>query len=409
MLLNKNIKNNLVRTTLTLLLSFAGFSQLTIFNQKPSDIFILLFFAVLILKSKIKIPLLCMFFIISFIYAWIIGGMENYMLLITNTLLFIIIFSLAAHLRKITLIEYQLYLSYLNHSMFLTNILSLSILFFFPQMVELVADISSGGIRFKGFFTQTNGYAFVALITFPISVYFLNRSRTIFNYINVGIFLVSLLLTQSRGVIYSLIISFGIVYVIYLARSRKIGKFILPTLLVTFLIGATFYFIPEYLENTFGINLSRLNPNTSTSNERNLNEISIESFKDDRLYLVKSALSTIAEHPFGLGYQDHHLIIGELTGIFLVPHNYFLSIILNYGVFLGTIWLIIIAKLLGIGLSRLYNLKTNPENPEFYLTIMLVSLGFFYLTHSSEWSYLYILIAFYLALINRKQKSHQFL
>lgn len=405
--LNKYHKTTAVNFLLSLLLLVAGFSQIEVGGIKPSDLFILSLFFMLIIKGKIKMPILCFFFIISFIYAWIIGGMENYMVLVTNTILFLILFSLIPYLKNIALVETNLYLSYLNYSMFLTNLLSLSILFLFPQLVELVADVSSGGIRLKGFFTQTNGYAFVLLITFPLAVYFLNRSKTLFNYANVGIFLISILLTQSRGVIFSLIIAFGIVYLIYLTRSKKIRKFILPTLLVTFLIGAIFSLIPVYLQNTFGINLSRLNPNTSSSSERNLNEISIESLEDDRLYLVKSALSTIAEYPLGLGYQDHHIKIGEITGVYLVPHNYFLTIILTYGIILGTIWLIIIAKLLSAGLLRLYFLKTNPGDPEFYLTIVLVSLSFFYLTHSSEWSYLYILIALYLALTNKKQKSYR--
>ena len=408
MILDKTIKNNITRTAITFFMAIAGFSQFSISGLKPSDFFILFLFVILIVKGKIRVPLLCVAFLFSFVYAWVLGGLEDFKTLATNMILFVIIFSLKDYLKQATLKEIDLYLKYFNYSMFASNVLALIAFVLLPQYSELVSDLSSGGARFKGFFTQTNGYAFVLLVAFPIAVYFLNKRRSVFNIANVFVFSMAILLTQSRGVLLSLMIGFGFIYLIYLIRSKKIKKYIGVIIVsLTFMIGL-FTFLPNYLQNNFGISLSRFNTEASYNNERNLNDISIESLEGDRLYLIEAALQTISEYPLGLGYQAHHTIIGEVTGVFLIPHNYFLSLILYYGLFLGLFWLGVIFVLLKKGVFGVFNLKITPDDGLFYFVIMLVSLALFYLTHSSDWSYMYILIAFYSALLSKnKNKRHE--
>jgi len=403
----KKKKMRMINFLLILFLLVAGFSQFQLVGVKPSDILTLLLFLVLLVKGKLKVPLLCFIFIFIFVYAWIIAGGDDLKSLFTNSIIFLIMFSLIDYLKNIALEKIESYLRYFNYSMFASNLVALIILVLLPQYKELVSDISSGGIRLSGFFTQANGYAFVLLVTFPIAVYFLSKKKSLFNFLNVGVFLIAILLTQSRGVLFSLAIGFGFIYSIHLIRSKKIKKYIFPTFISIALLFLLFTFLPEYLQDNFGINLTRFNTDGVSSHERNLNNLSMSEFQGDRLYLIEAAFSTIAEYPFGLGFQPHHLKIGEVTGVYLIPHNYFLSLFLYYGVVFGLFWIVVIYALLKKGLLKIYRLQTTPNDALFYLTIMMVSLSLFYLTHSSDWSYMYILIAFYIALLNRKVNKNE--
>src|SRR5690554_165203 len=403
----KKKKMRMINFLLILFLLVAGFSQFQLVGVKPSDILTLLLFLVLLVKGKLKVPLLCFIFIFIFVYAWIIAGGDDLKSLFTNSIIFLIMFSLIDYLKNIALEKIESYLRYFNYSMFASNLVALIILVLLPQYKELVSDISSGGIRLCGFFTQANWYAFVLLVTFPIAVYFLSKKKSLFNFLNVGVFLIAILLTQSRGVLFSLAIGFGFIYSIHLIRSKKIKKYIFPTFISIALLFLLFTFLPEYLQDNFGINLTRFNTDGVSSHERNLNNLSMSEFQGDRLYLIEAAFSTIAEYPFGLGFQPHHLKIGEVTGVYLIPHNYFLSLFLYYGVVFGLFWIVVIYALLKKGLLKIYRLQTTPNDALFYLTIMMVSLSLFYLTHSSDWSYMYILIAFYIALLNRKVNKNE--
>ena len=405
--LKKTRNINTIGFFLILLLSCAGFSQVQLSGIKPSDIITILLFFFLIVKNKIRLPFIGVIFIAIFFYGWVIGGLSDFKLLITNTIMFLIMFSLIDYLKKLPIKQVLSYLQYFNFSMFLSNLITLIVLILLPSNVELIADMSSGGIRLKGFFNQTNGYAFVLLLSFPIAVYFLSRQKSVFNIVNVIIFLISIILTQSRGVLYSLIIGFVVVYFIYLFRSKKIKRIIGPLILFFLALFGLFAFLPQFLQQKFGINLSRFNSDTISDSERNLNSIRLEELQGDRLYLVEAGLNTIAEYPFGLGYQPHHTIIGELTGVFLIPHNYFLSIMLYYGVIIGLLWVVVVLYLIKKGLSKISKLQEGPNNILFYLVILMISWFFFYLTHSSEWSFMYIIIAFYVALLNRNKTNNE--
>src|SRR5690554_3476677 len=333
--IKRSHKKTLTSFFLVLLFLNAGFSQLQVAGVKPSDILIVLLFLVLLAKGKLRVPFLSFIFIFIFIYAWIIGGGDDLKSLFTNSIIFLIMFSLIDYLKNIALEKIESYLRYFNYSMFASNLVALITLVLLPQYKELVSDISSGGIRLSGFFTQSNGYAFVLLVTFPIALYFLSKKKSLFNFLNIGVFLIAILLTQSRGVLFSLLIGFGLTYSIYLIRSKKIKRYIFPVLISSALFFLLFTFLPGYLQDNFGINLTRLNTDGVSSHERNLSKVSLSEFQGDRLYLIEAAVNTIAEYPFGLGFQPHHLKIGEVSGVYLIPHKYFLSLILYYGLIFG--------------------------------------------------------------------------
>jgi O-antigen ligase len=387
---------------LSLTFLFAGFSQIIISSFKISDGLIILTFFTLLIKGKFKITLIILFFFLSFIYAWIIGDLDNIKSLISAVMVFSIVFSLINHFSKRGIIEIEYYLKLFVFSFFLSNILALSIFLLFPEFKSLVVDVSSIGVRFKGFFTQANGYAYVLLLNFPISLYFLVKNRNIYNISNVLLITVCLFLSQSRGAILSIIIGLFFIYSIYILKNGKLSKIIIPSILffgTGYLILA---FLPSLLLDNYGINLSRLNPISQKESERDLTSFNFSDLEEDRFYLIRAGFETISVYPFGLGYQDHHNIIGETTGIYLIPHNFFISIILTYGIPIGLIWIIFVIYLIWRGLIKMYFERISPHDLFFYLLSMIIIVTLFYFSHSSDWSYFYFLLGIYVALLNIK-------
>lgn len=155
--------------------------------------------------------------------------------------------------------------------------------------------------------------------------------------------------------------------------------------------------LPEYLQNEFGINLERINPTEQKDFNRNITDISVNSLQSDRSNLINAGLETIYNFPFGLGYQPQHTIIGDLTGVYFIPHNYYLTIILTYGIPIGLIWMLIIVLVLCSGVRSTFSHTVNPRQLYFYLTSTIIVVGLYYITHSPEWSYFYFFMAIFLA------------
>ena len=396
----------MVTLALSILFMVAGFSQIQIGGVKPSDIIISISFLILILYGKLSLGVAFIFFLISFIYAWLIGGLLDFKTLISNFIIFSIIFSLINYLKNSNITEIEYYLRLFVYSMFVSNRIALIFFLFLPQFKESVIDISSIGVRFKGFFTQANGYAYVLLLNFPIALYFLKSRKNFFNIVNVLLIISCIIMAQSRGAVLSLLMGIIIVYLIYLYRTRKIKKIIAPLILVCIVGFSALTILPNILEENFGINLSRLNPSAEKASERNISDLGISSIKEDRFYLINAGLETIQTYPFGLGFQPQHIIIGNLTGVYLIPHNYYLTLLLTYGVVVGFFWLFIIGYLIYSGLKVIYKEKVSPDNLFFYLTAMMLMVGIFYLTHSSDWSYFYFLVAFYIVMLKNQNSRN---
>lgn len=400
---NSFILNSILKTIFLL----AGFSLLSVGSVRPSDIFLLLLFVIIIIKGYLKISGIYIFFILSFCYAFLIGMASKPIAFFVEIITFTILFSLIQYFQHIEEKQIIKLLSFFNYSMFFSNATALTILLFIPQFRELVIDASSFGFRLKGFFGQANGYSLILLLNIPIAVYFVNREKSITNFIILITSFVALVFSQSRGAFLGLILSTILVYFIYAINNnpfRRLKKLVLPGLIAILIIFVIFAFLPEYLENNFGLNLSRINPLKESSSNRGITEFSVKDVQNDRLYLITAGLRTLAQYPWGLGFQDQHLIIGKVTGVYLIPHNYFVSLFLTYGVFVGLIWNIIIIYIILKGFHYLKKNKTTPRSLMFYLHIIFLSIFLYFLTHSVEWSYLYIIFSIYCSFIFQKTK-----
>lgn len=398
-------KIDIIEISLGLLFLFAGFSQITVYDLKPSDLVIIFAFFAFLAKGKMKVKPLFLFFLLSFIYAWFLGHLDDVRTMAANSILFSLVFSFIAYFKDQPADKTIKLLKLFVVSMFVSNLLSLLIFIFFPSLRELVIDSSSVGLRFKGLFNQTNAYAFVLILNLPVSLFFLKSRVNIFNILNVLLIALCLLLSQSRAAILSLLIGMALIYGLYLFRIKKLTKIILPFIFI-FIIGFVLInILPKFLQSELGINLERLNPTEIKDHNRSLTDISINSLESDRSKLINAGIDTIVNYPFGLGYQPQHTIIGDLTGFYYIPHNYYVSLILTYGIIVGLIWVFIIVFILSKGLKLLYYNAVSPNNLFYYLTLTLVVVGLYYITHSPEWSYLYFLIAIYLAEFERQNLS----
>jgi hypothetical protein len=382
-----------------LVLSFAGFSQIALGPFKPTQLFTLALLAILLHGNGMKRSGIFAFLVLSSLYAFLLGGFQRMDQMIINTILFISIFVFKDRIVTLSRSKVIDYLNYFNFGMFISHFIALSFLFI-PSFREIVVDVSSIGIRFRGFFNQANGYAFVALISTPISMFFFGRKRNLLNLTILTVNFLVLVLTQSRGAIFSLAIGFIIVYLSYLYVAGNLWKIVKPVIFGVGIVIVFFVTIPEFLSEKFGINLSRLNPTEKREHERNFADISMESLQGDRFYLINAGLRTFVEFPLGLGYQDHHTIIGDLTGVYLIPHNYYLSVFLTYGLFLGTLWNLVFFGIIITGYVILLKYKVPPSNPFFYLLVIMISVALYYFTHSPDWAYFYIMVSFYAAFLS---------
>jgi O-antigen ligase len=396
MSLNNSWKISIISISWFLVMISAGFSQLSFAGIKPSIVFTLILLVTLAIFKNVKIGWFLFFIFFASLYGFIIGGANDLSLLFSNLILLFSILVFGNFLSKIEEERKIGFLLIFNYSMFLSH--SITILFLLiPSFREQVVDISSIGIRLKGFFGQANGYAFVCVISTVLSTFFLVRKKNIFNFIILIVNIFALVLTQSRGAIFSLVISMLFLYVIYLIQSGRLIVILKP-LAIGFVVLFLFFFImPDLLAEKFGLNFSRLNPTEQKSDERNFSDVSVESLQDDRFYLINAGIRTIANHPLGLGYQPHHLIIGNLTGVYLIPHNYYLSIFLTYGLIIGLIWNCLILLILFFGFFYFIKNKVGPNTLFFYLQGLIFAVFLYYFTHSPEWSYFYILFSFYLS------------
>lgn len=387
---------------ISIILFLAGFSQINIGFFGLADIFIMLLLFCLLFITKFKIKLVHFFIYFSIFYAFIIGEFSKPMQVITLTISYISLFLLIKYFKDKNESQIAQILSFFNYGMFISNIVVISFLFLLPNYRNYIIDISSTGFRLKGFFEQANGYAFVLLINVPIAAYFFFTSKKFFNFFILSTAILVFIFTQSRGALFGLILSLIIIYLSYIISHnplKRLQKLLLPSfiLIITFL--AIMNFLPEYIENNFGLNLSRINPMREAAHERNISEFSYTDLQKDRFFLLSAAFNTLSKYPLGLGYQEQHLIIGKETGVYLIPHNYFINLLLNYGVLLGLIWNIIIAYIIYKGYKYFRINRISPKNLFFYLHFMMLSVVFYYFTHSVEWFHFYVFIAIYCSYI----------
>lgn len=235
------------------------------------------------------------------------------------------------------------------------------------------------GFRFSGFFPNPNITAALYVTSYlsSLSTFNNNRRKGIFAFLN----LFGLILTQSRGALIAALVGTFLLFD-YRWFQQYLRKRIVFVLVIVSLLTFTGV---RYL-TIFDLGLSRFNDESSVGLIDNL--FSIEG---ERGFLFVNAIKTISANPMGIGLYNHHLVIGNISGTYLIPHNFILTELLNYGVFLGTFWLLCIAYILLRGLLGFLKDKRSSKGVSF---VIVIAFLLFSLAHSlTDWFYLYIFFA----------------
>lgn len=385
--------NKLVFYIVLLLLFFASAGNLSVAGLKISttiaSISIILF---LLSKYKINPATLFCFFIISIIYTFSLDLIDNRfgLVFITRISYLVLTFYLIDFWKKTSVKEEMLLLKSMNYGFFLFNFIVLILLVAFPAYSEMVVLISKDGIRLSGFFDQPNGYAIIFCISIPISVYFLISSKNIIYSLPVLINAICAILTQSRGLLASLILSFGITFILLKIATRDIKKIIISFAAFFFILLifiGILVLLPDYLSDKYGISLGRFN----ADHEASIMELSSYDITSERIPLLSRSLETLANHPFGIGFIDNHKAIGETTMIYLLPHNMLASYLLQSGIIFGSLWIITLLYIILKSLKHIYRNKIGPNDIFYYYTTAIIAVTFYITTHSTEWLYMYLI------------------
>ena len=366
------------------------------------------------LKTGFLTKLLVSTIFISATYAWIIGGFEGpalYIGILASTYLgFISIRQLGSRY----LIEKYLFFFQLGFN--LSNILVTVFLLVFVQFRDFVISSDQYGIRLTGFFLNANAFASAQLLILPLSFYFLLKVRWVYKPIYLfflinGAFL--LVASQSRfayiGIFLASLIVFFIKIKVFLVHSKNLFYKTMSVFGILIAIGILTYFVgiatlDKSLYQKSGLIFSRFNPKNRISSTK----ITLKDFQGERLQILKASAETLLDNPFGIGYQPHEKVIGEETGVYKVAHNFIISQLLYYGLFFGTIWVLLWLYPIFKGYRILNKARRLTWDLEEFVFIGYTSYLIYSLGHSStNWVYLWLYFVILLLLLNRFAEDKQ--
>ena len=280
-----------------------------------------------------------------------------------------------------------------NKLMLFTNIVILFFAFT-PPLKHIVFDMSQYGGRLKAFTDQTNGYALLLIFNISIAIYCFLKKRDLFSVSALVIAIVLGIMTQSRGLVLGAFSAIFITYfIVSFVKKTERKKILITTALVLPLLLSFSQLstqIASFLASGFGVELSRFNVNSDTNYSGSIDVVDFS----ERTDLLKAGLETVAEHPFGIGFVDHHLEIYKITGIPFISHNFFVETILSYGVIFGLLWLLIFPYTAYVLIKKLNSTQSVNEQQLFVLfSLVLFQLMAFFMTHASGTIYIWFFIA----------------
>jgi O-antigen ligase len=210
-------------------------------------------------------------------------------------------------------IKYNAYLSLLICSCYLIIIFSSS----FLLDINSIRQIMFWNMPIGAF----SGVALWSLFYFLSRLLLESKSKRLFLYLGVLLPIAVIFLSQSRGLLPSIIIG---LFMILLLSKNKIKK------LLPFLIGIFILFL---IANTVNLNISNEDVSiTEIYLERFTNSSNKNLITDDsRFGLWKNAIESIFSHPFGGANIDSEIGV----------HNYYLEILMQFGMF-GLLYMIIL-------------------------------------------------------------------
>lgn len=170
-------------------------------------------------------------------------------------------------------------------------------------------------------------YGYDVLIYELTFLYCALKERKLSDWIFAGIGLTCIVLGGSRGPFLCLTVFFLLYFGTAISRSRKKIIYIL----LTVIIGVTLFETYQYLLGALAFLLERFNLSS-----RIIRTLILGTVSDDngRIVFWKTTIDMIRKNPFGYGAMGTRHVLYELHEA-AYPHNFFLELIADLGVFLG--------------------------------------------------------------------------
>ena len=250
------------------------------------------------------------------------------------------------------------------------------------SVVQLVGVFSAASF----FYSQELGYGVLPSLTL-YSLTYVREWKTIFLF-PVAVSIVVLFASGSRGPLLCALLFFVLTYVV----KNGISKKLIAT--TAFLVFSYFVLLPIFMQ-LFVDMISVFSSNNFSTRSLELLVSGEIGADNEREELRKAAINYIQEHPFiGSGIINDRIIIAQQMGNFgdriygSYCHNFFLEIMMQFGLIPGILILIIFIKRLFVALKNSVSIAND-------VIIFAVSIGLFPLLVSRSWitfSEFYLLI-----------------
>lgn len=251
-------------------------------------------------------------------------------------------------------------------------------------------------------FDNSNDFATYLAISLPFVISFIRYSKSIF-YRMAGdvILLVSLYLlleTYSRANYIAVILEFIFVFIFLLKKISKL-KFLILALVLSIIIFKMFPVQTQKITNTIIIQLRSIN--SPWSLKYGSTGVRINLIKNSLIFLQKT-------FGFGVGagnaeYWMAHFSVYNTENI-LNPHNWWIEILVNYGIFIFVGYIIFYIKLFQKIYKSCFYLRNNNNEKMLCETILIALVGFPIASISSssiiELRFQWVFFAFAMAFLN---------
>jgi hypothetical protein len=334
------------------------------------DILLILFVLTRTLLFNAKWSLLIGLLMFSTFLAWNIGGWHRITLLIGYIGNLITLFLLSGWINHKIFVSKVLANITIIFSLFAVYIIYFSLID--PSQIDSFYFIASEGIRLSGFYDNPNIFGGLVLISNIGLLSLFQEKNRLLLFIGILLHIVVSFLTQSRSLIV-VILFYNFVFVCL--RERRLMWYF------GVLVFCSLGFLHE-------IDFGRLEGLSNLGG----------TFKSERSFIFKAAIEAISRFPLGIGFQEQHSVIGDLTGVYKTPHNSFIADLLRFGWIFGPLWFVFWSVPM-VNLVRLKRL-TDP------ITMMLIGY-LLYLAMSFAHALTTWWVFWWLVLLLHRSPSHK--
>lgn len=278
-----------------------------------------------------KVAVIALVLLYWLIYAFISGWFDGFPLFLSSTGALSVCVALAIVFRKQN--DLELWILTLASALTAFNVIAVVLIFFAPGLAELIFMSSREGVRMIGPYENPNHFGGAQLLVLGPMAYFAFASRyKLWRWLAVIALIlafVAALASQSRSAIGGMFLATMLLGMILAVRS---GHNVRNSLVMVVLGAAMVGLYISVPQEVMGFQLKRVAEGSGGIYALNVEEAG------SRFWLIENGLEALEIHPEGIGFNKRQSArIGDLTGTYKVPHNFIVSILLNYGIVGGIV------------------------------------------------------------------------